>query len=151
MAAPAPTLYQKRRFADNPPAEFPLAAVIVPGTQDTLDVRFTVGQVVEEARAFSWRVVTANATVTLADLENGILCEKDGGTLTVTVPALDVQVACSVVVVNRGTAIVTVVGAGATVQHRDIFSATLGGQHAAATLLWVAEDTWNLSGDLELA
>ena len=84
-------------------------------------------------------------TLTAAD-DGGVVTLTNTNPIAVTVPVgLPVSFFC--VLIQAGTGVVTVQGAGATINSYSGWARTAG-QHSAATLIYTAPNVYNLSGNL---
>lgn len=101
----------------------------------------------------SWLdIPTGGHTLTLDDSENG-LAFYDAGSVYVNIPpasSVPFRKGASVLIMKASAAgsVNVTGGAGVTLSVRSVFSPTLAGRWALATLINYGTDQWVLSGDL---
>jgi hypothetical protein len=91
---------------------------------------------------------TASTSITLTTADSGkILRCTSSSAVTINMPSTDPAGNFSVAVIRAGTGTVTFAANGKTLNsYGDLFS--IAGQHAWASVIRVAADTYNLSGTL---
>jgi hypothetical protein len=102
-------------------------------------------------KSFTWNVQTVNYTLTLVDLNNGVVANS-ASPVTITVPtdaSVPFPIGTSVLISVDGIGSVTVTPAGGvTINTLSPLTSVLAGQYAVAKLVKRDTNRWYLSGDL---